>query len=204
MKFNNERDIEIPAILEFINSYPVNTLLDVGAHWSHAFYAPEVRKLVKNYDALDILPDPLTAKIVNKYWQKNVLDFNAGKYDMVISISSIEHAGITTYQVEDYKTEQLAVFCKILDLAKKYVLLTFPYGKEALHEGQFANITKEQLDKFIDRTLNTEKIFMDFYFSESPVIDKIPYRKVDKEFADNVEYLREQGTRCFCILHIVL
>ncbi|MEK9207242.1 MAG: hypothetical protein AAB922_02090, partial [Patescibacteria group bacterium] len=98
----NERDIECPALVGFITTHPVTTMLDVGAHWSWSYYAPEVRKLVANYDAIDILPDPQTKEIVDKYMVRNVLDLDNVQYDLVACISTIEHAGISTYQVNDY------------------------------------------------------------------------------------------------------
>lgn len=201
MKFNNERDIEIPAIIDFIKSHPLLTLLDVGAHWSHAFYASQVRMLVDNYDAIDILPDPQTKAMVDKYIQGNVLDYNGGKYDLVTCISTIEHAGITTYKIDNYEDEQLRIFKKILDLSKKYILITFPFGQKALHEGQFANITKENLAKFLEGVNGLIK--KKFYFSEFAPEGE-PWIEVNEELASKVEYISEKGTRCICILTIEL
>ena len=199
----NERDLEHPALIDFIKSHPdIKTALDVGAHYSWYEYAQEVKTLIPNYDGVDILPDPKTEAIIDKYWQKNVLDMD-GKYDLVFCISSIEHSGISTYKSDNYRAERMRVFQKIVDLSKKYIFITFPFGQEALHEGEFANVTKEDLTNFINM-VHPGKYETHFYFSESPFVDKIPYTEVDLEFASNVEYKRELGTRCVCFLSIEL
>ena len=200
-QFYNERDLEIPAILDFVKEHPdVVTALDVGCHWSWSYYAPEIRKMLSNYDGLDLLADSQTAAIIDKYWQINVLDFENRHYDLVMCISSLEHAGISTYKIKDYKLEQQEVFAKLLELSKKYLFLTFPYGKEALHKGQFANITKEQftvLSRLVDIWGKTKEE-LHFYFSEFPQGKKL-WEEVDMEFANEVEYKSELGTRCLCI-----
>lgn len=201
----NERDIEGPALIDFIKSHPdIKSILDVGSHWSWSYYAPEVRKLVKHYAGIDILEDPQTAAILDRYIVGNVLDKKLTPYDLVCCISSIEHSGISTYKVEDYQTEQLRVFKRLLKLSKKYLFVTFPFGQEALHEGQFANITKELLRNFTNEAIlhyKLQSITKQFYFSGSPQ-EKVPYQEVSMDFASQVEYKPELGTRCFCILTI--
>lgn len=202
-KHFNERDLEYPALIDFIKIHPdINTALDVGAHYSWYTYASDVKKLVPNYDGVDILPDEETKAIVNKYWKMNILDMPNVHYDLVFSISSIEHVGISTYKVNNYQQEQIKVFNKIMDLAKKYVFLTFPFGKEAFHDEEFANITEQQQWNFskiaYDKRASLKRTF---YFSEFPQ-GKKPWREVDIDFASEVEYKQELGTRCVCFLAI--
>lgn len=197
----NERDIEIPFLVDFIKNHPdIVSALDVGAHWSWSYYAPQVRKLVKTYDAVDILPDEQTARIVDSYTVGNVLDMKDVSYDLVFCISSLEHAGISTYHVDDYKEEQRKVFAKLFDLSKKYVYCSFPFGKEALHKGEFSNITEHQLKYFYNKVKDTIREWsIRFYFSEFPQGRK-RYKEIGLHEAKDVEYVKELGNRCICFL----
>lgn len=195
----NERDIEDPALISFVEKHKdIKSVLDVGACYSYATYANKLRALVKKYDGIDILPDQETEKILDKYIVDNVKNYNK-KYDLVSCISTIEHAGISTYKTADHVKERRLIFKKLLDLSKKYVFLTFPYGKESFHENEFANITSKDLQVF---TKMCSKVKTTFYFSEFPQ-GKIPFVEVEKEFANDVEYKRELGTRCVCIMEIL-
>jgi len=200
----NERDLEIPALLEFIKDHPdIRTALDVGAHYSSHYYAKEAKKLLFHYAGIDILPDLETEKILDRYITGNVLEHHLTPYDLVFCISTIEHAGISTYKVENYKEEQTKVFMKILELAKKYVFITFPFGKEALHVGEFANITQEQLANFatLASEWGSKKMDVVFYYSEAPQ-QRQPYHPIDISLASGIEYKKELGTRCVCFLSV--
>ena len=196
----NERDIEHPALINFVKEHAdIKSVLDVGAHYSYNTYAPELRKLVKQYDGVDILPDPITAKIVDNYFVKNVKKLK-GEYDLVSCVSTIEHSGISTYTNANYKDEQKYVFLKLLNLSKKYVFLTFPYGLESFHEGEFANLTESQLDRFCEYTEGME-VKTTFYYSPAPQ-QKEPFFEIDQELAATIPYVKELGTRCICVMEI--
>lgn len=201
-RHKNERDLERVALLSLIKSHSEFTsYLDVGAHWSWQHYAPEVRSLTKykRYDAIDLLNDPTTAGFVNHYYKGNVLTTKLPQYDFVFSISSIEHSGISTYDVADgWEKERHRVFKRLFGLADKMLFLTFPFGQHALEPGQFANITPEDLTK-LRIICNGFPIRTWFYFSEGQ--DPFsPYQKVSEAEASRVEYLPEKGTRCVCFL----
>ncbi len=193
----NERDIEGPALIEFVKSHTyIESLLDVGAFYSYKTYAKELALYLDRYHAIDIDPDPLTEEIVDAYIVGNVLD-HKGSYDCVSCISTIEHSGISSYK-SDYKKERIKVFKKLLELSNKYVFLTFPYGLESFHENEFANITKEQLDQFISLCKN---VTTTFYYSDNPQ-GKIPFTIISKSSASVVGYKKELGTRCICVMEI--
>ena len=146
----NERDVEVPAVIDFVKTKiaeGASSLLDVGGHYSYATYAKDLRAIMtdNSYDACDILPDPDTAQIVNKFWVGNVRDLGLSNYDLVISVSVIEHCGITTYKADDIENEQLCVVKSIMALANKSVFLTFPYGEVGIFPGQFSNIHEKLL-----------------------------------------------------------
>lgn len=193
----NERDIEYPALIDFVQRKNIKSILDVGAFYSYKTYASELRKLVKTYHALDIDPDPITEKIVDKYFIKNVIDHDE-TYECVSCISTIEHSGISSYKNDNYIKERFKIFAKLSKLYTKYLFITFPYGKESFHENEFANITPEQLDTF--KSFCT-KVETKFYYSPNPQ-GKEPFQIVNKSFADTVEYIKELGTRCICIMEI--
>src|SRR3989338_26764 len=116
-KHFNDRDIEIPALLDFMSRHREKfaSLLDVGARYSHLYYAPLVRQQFPNvfYDGVDICPDPDTAKLLNTYHVGNVTEPFLGPYDLVTCISTIEHCGLTSYKRDDIKAEQLKVFSRV-------------------------------------------------------------------------------------------
>ena len=68
-KYFNERDIEIPALIEFLKERieKIDSLLDVGCHFSQ--YAGKIRKLLprndKTYHGCDIILDENIEAIVD-------------------------------------------------------------------------------------------------------------------------------------------
>lgn len=196
----NERDIEHPALIDFIKNHKdIKSILDVGAFYSYNTYANEVRPLVKNYCGVDILPDPITKKILDIYIVGNVMD-QTGSYDLVSCISTIEHSGVSTYHKKNYQKEQLEVFKKLLSLSKKYVFITFPFGLPAIHENEFANIDQKQLDSFI-KLCGKANVSLKFYFSSAPQ-QQIMFEKISEDEANKVEYIPELGTRCVCVMEV--
>src|SRR3990167_9581732 len=93
-----DRDVEVPLLQEFIERVKPESLLDVGAHWSHAYYSKEIRPFIKRYDAIDILDDPETRKIADTYYVGNAITLPLQSYDVVICVSTLEHAGLSTYK----------------------------------------------------------------------------------------------------------
>ncbi len=202
---NNERDLEIPAIINIVKKYGDNieSLLDVGAHWSWNSYASQVKDLVPNaiYRGIDLNPDENTSQILDKYIVGNVLDLPENpKYDLVFSISSIEHSGIIAVYPpkNDWLEERKMVLKKINDLSKKYIFITVPYGMPCYIPEGYANFTDRHISWFLDLTKNY-KYKMDFFYRENI---NSPYQKISKEEADQVPYIEEQGNRCNCFLFI--
>lgn len=150
VKLRTNRDCENVLVKEFIEAHPdINSLLDVGAHHSHANYAHDIRKLVKDYEVIDIIPDPPTEVIVDKYHIGNFNDKKIQRgFDCVISISVFEHAGISTYTA-DHDKEVMSLFKNCLLYAKKYVFLTFDVGQPHVTDGQHSPITKHLWDEML-------------------------------------------------------
>lgn len=197
--FGNERDVEVPDLLAFVERHRVGSLLDVGAHWSHAHYARQLRRLVKVYHGVDILPDPQTAEILDAYHVGNVLDFDSpGSYDCVVSVSTLEHCGISTYRVDDYRGERDQVFEKCLSLARRHVWLSFPVGKPFFLPGEFANVTGDCLDGWVRRVseLGWRMNRRFFYLND----DGRTYRPVAPGVALGHEYDLSRIQQSFCIM----
>lgn len=138
MSYGNERDVEVPAVVEFVARHASKSarrsLLDVGAHGSHATYAPQVRDLVsgQRYSAIDKIYDPLTQTIVDEWVTgdvvtRNVLD--TGRFDAVTCISVIEHVGIKPWRSDTWREERLLMFFSLLRIARAAVFITAPFGK---------------------------------------------------------------------------
>jgi hypothetical protein len=213
-KYHNDRDLEEIIVRDFVaraqNSFNVTTIFDIGCHWSGHTYAPFVRDMIGNgvfYHGVDILdPDEETPKYL-KYVQGNVLDPSlittnyeiGGGQDLVLCISSIEHAGITTYQKTDYKSEQHKVFNKCLDLTKKRFLLTHPYGLEALYEGQYANITPAMLSIWQQLSRDKGFSYQTNYYWNPFCQGGGKWHEVDKEFADKQPMDKSKGTQCVAV-----
>ncbi len=196
MIYHNERDLEIPALLEFLRLRPdIESALDVGACGTQASYAPEVRTLLKQYDGVDILPDPATAEILDGYDVGSLRELAPRTYDCVFSISTIEHSGISTYKAGDYHLERGRVFIAMYELARKYLLVTCPFGTEMLIPDQYANVTEADL---VNWEAVTGPLQVDFYFVEGL---GGPFHRIDRETARLVEFDPALGyPRCVAII----
>jgi len=205
--YRNERDIEIPALTGSIRDHlnDINSFIDIGAHWSHAFYAPGVKNILVNrvYDAVDILSDDLTSKIVDHYFIGNVCEpgFQLESYDYVACVSVIEHCGLTTYKENNYRNEQYKLFDKLTSLAKKYLFLSFPFGLDDIYPGQLANITNTQLYAFeyMAAKQGLHLANSQFYFNEFAPGGE-PWYLISREEAATKPMIKEKGTQCIGIV----
>lgn len=200
----NERDVEIPALIDFLRAREGRffSLLDVGAFGSHAYYAPLVKSLFPGsaYHGVDIKPDPRTAELLNRYHQGNVLELPLGRYDVVFSVSTIEHCGMTSYKSDDPAAERFQVFCRLRDLAKKYLFLTFPFGLEGEFPGEYANITAAELDRYAAACPGAA-VKTRFFYNEFPQ-GREKWVAVDRKKASGVALRADRGVQCVCILEI--
>jgi hypothetical protein len=201
LMFNNERDVEVPALLEFIARHKdgIGSLLDVGAYYSHAYYARQVRELVGVYDGIDIVYDPDTAAIADHYIVGNVNNFGVSQlYDCVVCLSTLEHCGISTYMVGDYLAERDRVFRKCIDLALHFAWFSFPVGKPYYLPGEFANIDVDTLVRWVQwAEARGWRVDAEFYYLNE---DGQTYRQVESEVALAHEYDLSRIQQSFCIL----
>lgn len=199
----NERDVEIPAVLQSIRSASphIHSLLDVGAHYSVAHYAEEIRAILssRRYDGVDLLDCADTRKILDNYYLGNVCDVELPCYDSVICISAIEHAGMSTYHKPDASQERDRVFDRILELAQHHIFLTFPFGQPCIgHE--FANITATQLGLWEAKCVAYGyRVQADYWFNEFAQMKEL-WHRISFDEAIQVPYRPERGGQCLALL----
>lgn len=200
----NERDIEIPFLINSLRRVDdsIDSLLDVGAHYSFAHYAPQIKQMLgpRIYTAVDILPDEKTEAIVDEYLIGNVNHLEIDPHDFVCCISTLEHCGISTYKVGDYKLEQLRTFRRLLDLTLIYGLASFPFGTEGLYPGEYSNITIPMFREFnriiSQRGFETQGFF---FYNEFPQGGK-EWSLIDITEAANVPMDASKGVQCVGLL----
>ena len=151
MSYGNERDVEVPAVVEFVRRHVPKaarmSLLDVGAHGSHATYAPLLRELVsrQRYAAIDKIHDPATEAIVDEWTTGDLIALPIrDRYDAVTCVSVIEHVGIKPWRSDTAKEERLLMFFSLLRIARSAVLLTAPFGHGAV-TNEYACVTPDEL-----------------------------------------------------------
>lgn len=203
----NERDVEMPALIAAIMlTRPVNSLLDVGAHYSWFTYAGAVRQMVVGtYHAVDLIECEKTRAIVDQYLVGNVCDIQLPlpQYDVVACVSAIEHSGISTYQSTSYSVERDRVFERLAELAGRELFMTFPFGLEGLHPGQYANVTKDDLYYWEHVLLAGQGLWTvkcQFFYTEFAQGQK-PWREITYEEACKVPMDKQLGTQCVCLYH---
>lgn len=196
------RDAEIPLLLEYVKEHPVESLLDVGAHYSIHHYAPQLREMVKKYDAIDIIPDPETEAIVDSYIVGNANEITEVlPWEMVISVSVFEHCGLSTYTA-DHNTEVINLFKTCLRMASKYVWLSFDVGQPYVTPGQHAPITKDLWNQML-KLSKDYKVTKRFLYSQGPQANHpwIEHNKEDVAF--NIPYIDFIGNQSIGVLEII-
>lgn len=81
---SNERCIEIPIITEYVKKYAFGNVLEIGNVTSHYFPT--------SHDIIDLEEQSNTVNIINQ----DIADYKPDKkYDLIFSISTLEHVGFT-------------------------------------------------------------------------------------------------------------
>ena len=118
----NERTIEIPIILGLMKGYKKNQILEVGNVLSH--YFPVQHDVVDKYEK---------AKDVKN---ADIVDFKPSKkYDLIISISTIEHIGWDEKPKEPQKILKAIKNLKNLLNPKGKIVISVPLGYNSFLDG---------------------------------------------------------------------
>jgi len=131
--WKNERAIEIPIALEYLSRYQNKKILEIGNVLNHYL---NVNHVV--IDKYEIFPG-----VINKDIENICLN---DKFDLIISISTIEHIGL-----DDYPKDPEKAIRTLKKLKKKFlkkdgiILISFPFGyNEKISE----MINKNKLSNF--------------------------------------------------------
>lgn len=118
----NERTIEIPIILEIMKGYKKNQILEVGNVLSH--YFPVQHDVVDKYEK---------AKNVKN---EDIINFKPRKkYDLIISISTMEHVGWDEKPKEPEKILKAIKNLKNLLNPKGKIVISVPLGHNHFLDG---------------------------------------------------------------------
>jgi hypothetical protein len=201
-----DRDCETPLVIEWLNSRPdIKTVLDIGAHYSGHHYARAIRPFLFRYDGIDIQPpDDATRALLDHYYtgNANTFSFEVDQYDAVICVSTIEHAGVSTYQ-GDYVTERMSLFQRCLALARKHMWISFPVGQPYVCPGQMAIITAEHLDQW-ERWTAKYRVKERFFLTQGAQAGH-PWREhTNREAALSVPYFDYIGNQSICVMEVDL
>ena len=133
--FLNERTVEIPIIIDYINQYKNKKILEIGNVLSHYFNVSHI--IVDKYEKGD--------NLVNS----DILDYDSqDKYDLIVSISTFEHIGFDEYnrygKDETGKGSPDAVlkaieFTKNLLTSEGLFIFTIPLGFNAFLNSKLKN-----------------------------------------------------------------
>ena len=140
--WRNERAVEIPIVLELIKNYSSERILEVGNILSH--YFPVNHDIVDKYEKFD--------GIINQ----DIVNFSPSKkYELIVSISTLEHVGLDE-KPRNPKKILLAIenLKKLLVLGGK-IVVTLPLGQnfeiDKLIKEKKIQFTKQSYLKRISR-----------------------------------------------------
>ena len=197
-----DRDSELVLFLEFLRSHPVESFLDIGAHYStYNEYADKVRPQVKRYDGVDIIPDPEATKILDNFYVGNANDIKLQQYDMVVCISTIEHAGVSTYKAEDIKKEQNRLFETCLNHAKKYMWISFPVGQQYVYPNELSVITEDQLS-YWEKLTKPYKVNQFYLYTQGAQAGHPWNQHRKRETAVKIPYIDFIGNQSICVMEV--
>lgn len=197
VKYKNERDVEIPLLLDFIRTHTgIKKVLDIGC--ARSIYVPEIRKLTKIFDCIDFEEDKKLTPFLDNYFLGDATEAPLDIYDLVFAISVIEHYGIKQKPTINYQDKQIELVKKIGEFSDKYIFLTFPFGQLGLVKDEFAIVDDVLLAMFGD-VLSEYKLETEFYFNLNPQ-SGAKWAKTTLALASVVSHDKELGVRCICVL----
>lgn len=116
--YRNERTVEVPIIYRIMNKYRGKKILEVGNVLSH--YFPVKYDILDKYEKAD--------GVINQ----DVVDYSpAKKYDLIISISTLEHVGWDEKPRDPTKILRAIQNLKSILKPKGEIVITLPLGYNA-------------------------------------------------------------------------
>lgn len=203
-RFGCERDAEVPLFLEWLAARQPSSLLDVGAHYSHAYYAREAAAIMagKVYMALDLAECQLTRAIVTDYIVADIMD--GGPACAAVScISTLEHFGANMPEEFRRTIAKRTGALAVIERAQKSFFLSFPFGEEGHMHGHYSNLTPPDVDWI---TAAAERghvgypftVQARFFGSDTPICGG--WHEISREQASRTPLRPERGVEAICIL----
>ena len=194
-----ERDAEAVCMLEFVKEKEPKNLLDVGCASTGLSYLQDLRKLLIYYAGVDRVMDDEVKGVVDDYILGNVNEISLPKYEMVTCVSVIEHAGLS-YEGNP-QDERKKMFQKCLDLAEKYLWISFPVGQGYRYLNDFEIITDNEL-KVYEKMCEPYKLKERFYFSQGCSYGHNWLEHDMRRLAVRIPFLEYVGNQSLCIMEV--
>lgn len=157
--WNNERSVEIPIIWKIVEKYKNKHILEIGNVLSHYFHV--------NHDIVDKYEES------NNVINQDVVDFKPlRKYDLIISISTLEHVGWDETPRDPLKILRAVENLKNLLNPKGKIIVTLPIGQNPI------------LDKYLD----TNKLNFTEQFCLKRKTKNNKWKEVNWKKISNVKY----------------
>ncbi|MGB7884577.1 MAG: hypothetical protein WBL44_17790 [Nitrososphaeraceae archaeon] len=114
--YTNERSVEVPIAMNIMNAYRGMRILEVGNVLSHYLVFPHV--IVDKYES--------APGVINE----DILDYRTDeKFDLIISISTLEHVGWDETPRDDTKIPKTLENLKNLVMPGGQIIITVPIGQ---------------------------------------------------------------------------
>ena len=196
-KYKNERDVEIPCLIDFIKAHEdIEKALDVG--YARSEYGHEVAGLIEFFDGIDLRRDKKALLYLDDYFLGDFLEVALDPYDFVFSISTIEHYGVKQKPHNCPECQQKKMVKRMAFLARKYIFLSFPYGQLDFIEGDHVVYAFGSLGELC-KSLKEFDLKIRFFFNPDPRSD-YKWFECTQIMADGVRHDPKLGVRCICII----
>lgn len=151
--WENERIIEIPIIKKILDENRDKDILEVGNVMSH--YGLIYHDVLDKYE--------ISGEIINK----DVVNFKSRKkYDLIISVSTLEHVGLDEKIKDRKKVLKAIANLKKLLKEKGWIILTHPLGYN------------KNMDSFImEGKISFEQVFLMVRTSQGNIWKQAPWKK---------------------------
>jgi hypothetical protein len=196
-----DRDAELPLLYEFLDRHgPFDSVLDVGSFGIE--YAEKIRGLTDTFHACDIEVDDRLLDIVDEFYAGNFnsIRFNR-KYDLVLCVSTLEHAGLSTYK-GDYRKERVKMFNKCVTLAELFLWISFPVGQAYVYPDQLAIVPASVLAKF-ESKVEEMQVTQRFLYTQGAQAGHFWIEHDKREVATKIPYVDYIGNQSICVMEAV-
>jgi len=180
----SERVVEIPFVLENINSQENSKILDFGCARSPLpLYLANKGYKVIGSDLRDYNLKHPNFKFIKGDFMK--IDFSKQYFDVIISVSVLEHVGLEKYGSNKFERGDIKVMKKFKQLLTKNgkLIITVPYGKE-----EFSYMMRIYNRDSLKRLLKGYKIEKEEYYYRKNYSDWV---KVKPSFLNNKSSIKE-------------